>query len=299
VDRVSSAAKTTGTGGGSAAARARRPILGPTAVGSDPVRVLKLAWALAVSDFKLRFFGSMLGYVWQLMRPLLLFGILFVVFSEFLDFGGGVPFYPVSLLLGIVLFTFFSDATGGAVRSIVLRENLMRKVEFPRLAVPLATVLTASFNLALNLIPVVVFLLLSGGSLRLTWLELPVILGALMVLALGLGMTLSVLFVRYRDVEPIWDVVLQALFYGAPIFYTGQLVAEKTSETVAQLIMLNPFAAILQQARYAMIDPGHESAAAAVGGTAMLLIPAAIVAFVVIGGALLFRRRAPFIAEEL
>jgi ABC-2 type transport system permease protein len=278
---------------------ARKPILGPTAVGGDPMRVLKLGWALAVADFKLRFFGSVLGYVWQLMRPLLLFGILFVVFSEFLDFGGGVPFYPVSLLLGIVLFTFFSDATAGAVRSLVMRESLMRKIEFPRLAVPLATVLTASFNLALNLIPVVVFLLLSGGSVRLTWLELPVILGILMAFSLGIGMVLSVLYVRYRDVEPIWDVALQAMFYGAPIFYTGQLVAEKTSDTVAELIMLNPFAAILQQARYAMIDPAHESAGAAVGGAGMLLIPAAVVVLVVAGGALLFRRRAPRIAEEL
>ncbi len=292
-------AKTSAADAGSAALPPRRPILGPTAVGSDPLRVLKLAWRLAVADFKLRFFGSMLGYLWQLMRPLLLFGILFVVFSEFLDFGGDVPFYPESLLLGIVLFTFFSDATGGAVKSLVLRESLMRKIEFPRLAVPLSTVLTASFNLALNLIPVVAFLLLSGGRVRVTWLELPIILGVLMLFALGLGMTLSVLYVRYRDIEPIWDVVLQAMFYGAPIFYTGQLVAEKTSETVAQIIMLNPFAAILQQARYAMIDPAHESAAAAVGGTALLLIPAGIIVFVVLGGALLFRRRAPRIAEEL
>ena len=277
----------------------RKPILGPTAVGSDPARVFRLAWRLAVADFKLRFFGSVLGYVWQLMRPLLLFGILFVVFSEFLDFGGDVPFYPVALLLGIVLFTFFSDATGGSVRSLVLRESLMRKIEFPRLAVPLATVMTASFNLALNLIPVFVFLLASGGSFRITWLELPLILGVLMAFALGIGMVLSVLYVRYRDVEPIWDIVLQAMFYGTPIFYTGQLVAEKTSETVAQLIMLNPFAALLQQARYAVIDPGHESAAAAVGGADMLLIPAAIVTFVLVGGFLLFRARAPHIAEEL
>ncbi|HEX2084202.1 MAG TPA: ABC transporter permease [Solirubrobacteraceae bacterium] len=281
------------------ATTSRTPILGPTAVGSDPGRLLRLAWALAVADFKLRFFGSVLGYVWQLMRPLLLFGILFVVFSEFLDFGDDVPFYPSALLLGIVLFTFFSDATGGSVRSLVLRESLMRKIEFPRLAVPLATIMTASFNLALNLIPVFVFLVASGGTARLSWLQLPLILGVLMAFSLGIGMVLSILYVRYRDVEPIWDIVLQAMFYGTPIFYTGQLVAEKTSETVAQLIMLNPFAAILQQARHAVIDPAHESAAAAVGGTALLLIPAALVALVIVGGYALFRRRAPRIAEEL
>ncbi|HEV2812644.1 MAG TPA: ABC transporter permease [Solirubrobacteraceae bacterium] len=278
---------------------ARRPILGPSATGGDLRRVLRLSWMLAVADFKLRFFGSVLGYLWQLMRPLLLFGILFVVFSEFLDFGGGVPFYPVALLLGIVLFTFFSDATGGGVRALVQRENLVRKIEFPRLAVPLATVMTASLNLLLNLIPVVIFLVASGGRVRASWIQIPLILLVLLAFSLGIAMILSVLFVRYRDVEPIWDVVLQAMFYGTPIFYTGQIVAEKTSETVAELIMLNPFAAILQQARHAMIDPAHESAATAVGGAPMLLIPGAVILLTVAGGFLFFSRRAPLIAEEL
>jgi ABC-2 type transport system permease protein len=282
-----------------ASGRTPTPIIGPSALGTDPRRLLRLTWALAVTDFKLRFFGSVLGYLWQLMRPLMLFGILFVVFSEFLDFGEDVPLYPVALLLGIVLFSFFSDATGGCVRSLVLRENLVRKIEFPRLAIPLATVLTALFNLALNLIPVFVFLVASGGDVRRTWLELPLIIAVLTVFTLGIGMLLSVLFVRYRDVEPIWDVVLQAMFYGTPIFYTGQIVAEKTSETVAELIMLNPFAALLQQARHALIDPKHESAAAAVGGIEMLAIPALAVVLAAVVGFTVFRRRAPKIAEEL
>ncbi len=279
--------------------RTGTPIIGPSALGTDWRRLLRLSWALAVTDFKLRFFGSVLGYLWQLMRPLMLFGILFVVFSEFLDFGEDVPFYPVALLLGIVLFTFFSDATGGCVRSLVLRENLVRKIEFPRLAVPLATVMTALFNLVLNLLPVFVFLLASGGDVRRTWLQLPIIIAVLTFFALGIGMLLSVMFVRYRDVEPIWEVVLQAMFYGTPIFYTGQIVAEKTSETVAELIMLNPFAALLQQARHALIDPQHESAAAAVGGVEMLAIPAGVVVLAIVVGFVVFRRRAPKVAEEL
>jgi ABC-2 type transport system permease protein len=276
------------------------PIKGPSALGNDPGRLLRLTWALAVTDFKLRFFGSALGYLWQLMRPLMLFGVLYVVFSEFLAFGSDVRFYPVSLLMGIVLFSFVSEATAQSVRSIVLRENLVRKIEFPRLAVPLATVLTALFNLGLNLIPVVVFLLAAGGQVRWSWLEFPLLIAVLTLFVLGLSMLLSALFVRYRDIEPIWDVILQVMFYATPIFYTLQAVTSKTgSDTVAHAMMLNPFAAVLQQARHAVIDPSHISAAAAIGGTGLLLLPGLIVLVILAVGAKVFAREAPKIAEQL
>ena len=144
-----------------------RPIKGPSALGSDPRRLPQLTWMLATTDFKLAFFGSALGYLWQLMRPLLLFGVIYAVISSVLGKVASVPFYPVALLLGIVLFNFYSESTGGGVTSLVLRENLVRKIEFPRLAVPLATVLTALFNLTLNLVPVFIFLLAEGGRPRL------------------------------------------------------------------------------------------------------------------------------------
>jgi ABC-2 type transport system permease protein len=276
------------------------PIKGPSALGSDPRRLLRLTWALAVTDFKLRFFGSALGYLWQLMRPLMLFGVLYLVFSEFLAFGSDVRFYPVSLLLGIVLFSFVSEATAQSVRSIVMRENLVRKIEFPRLAVPLATVLTALFNLGLNLIPVVVFLLAAGGEVRWSWLEFPLLIAVLTLFVLGLSMLLSALFVRYRDIEPIWDVVLQVMFYGTPIFYTLKAVINKTgSETVAHLILLNPFAAVLQQARHAVIDPSHVSAASAIGGAGNLVLPGLVVLVTLVVGAVVFAREAPKIAEQL
>jgi ABC-2 type transport system permease protein len=275
------------------------PIKGPSALGTDAARFFRLTWALATTDFKLRFFGSALGYLWQLVRPLMLFGVLYVVFSEFLKFGGSERFYPAALLLGIVMFSFLSEATAGSTRSLVNRENLVRKVEFPRLAVPLATVLTALFNLALNLIPVFVFLLAAGGTPRWSWLELPFLVALLATLCVGLAMLLSALFVRYRDVEPIWDVVLQITFYATPIFYTAATVAEKASPTVAHIMMCNPFAAILQQTRHALIDPSHVSAATAIGGTARLLIPLGIIALAVAIGARVFVKRAPLIAEEL
>lgn len=274
------------------------PIKGPSALGSDPRRFVRLTWALATTDFRLRFFGSALGYLWQLMRPLMLFGVLYAVFSQ-LGFGGGVEYYPIALLLGIVLFTFVSEATNQSVRSLSNRENLVRKIEFPRLAVPMATVLTALFNLALNLVPVFVFLLAAGAPVRWTWLELPILVVALGLFVLGLSMLLSVLFVRYRDVEPIWDVVLQIMFYASPIFYTASIVRDKASEGVLRLMMCNPFGAVVQQARHAIIDPSHESAASAMGGVAWLLVPLAVTVVLCLIAYRVFDRAAPRIAEDL
>jgi ABC-2 type transport system permease protein len=274
------------------------PIKGPTALGSDPRRLWNLAGTMAVSEFKLRYFGSSLGYLWSLMRPLLLFGILYAVFTQIVRVGADVEFYPVALLLGVVLFSFVSESTGGALTSLVDREALIRKVEFPRLAVPLSTVLTALMNVGLNLIAVVVFLLASGGAVRWSWLEIPLLLGALALLAGGAGMLLSVLFVRFRDVKPIWDVALQVLFYASPIFYPIEAVAQR-NETLAHLLMLNPFAAILQQARHAMIAPSHPSAAEAIGGGWAILAPIAIGVAIVWVGFVAFYRAAPRIAEQL
>lgn len=277
------------------------PVPGPSATGGDWHRLRHLTWTLATTDFKLKFFGSVLGYLWQIMRPLLLFGVLFLVFSVFLDLGAGLEFYPAALLLGIVLFTFLSESTSGSVRSLVTRETLVRKVQFPRLAVPLSVCLTAVFNLGLNLIPVLVFLLALGGTPMWSWLELPFLAAGLGVFALGLSMALSALFVRYRDVEPIWDVVLQATFYASPVIYPiNQLLDNPQYETLGHwLVRLNPFAAILQQARHSFISPTHMSAAEAVGGTAWLLVPTAIVLVVIVVGYRVFKREAPRVAEEL
>jgi ABC-2 type transport system permease protein len=281
-----------------AAAPPGRRVLGPTALGDDPRRLWHLTRTLAVTDFKLRFFGSVLGYLWQLVRPLLLFGVLYVVFTEVVRLGSGVEYYPVALLLGIVLYSFVSEATSGALTSLVDRENLIRKIEFPRLAVPMASVMTALFNLGLNLVVVFVFLIAAGVDVRWSWLELPLLLAALVVFAAGLGLLLSSLYVTLRDMRPIWDVVLQVMFYASPIFYPIDVVIEE-NQTLATLIMCNPFAVILQQARHALIAPSHPSAAEAIGDPALLLIPLAIAVLVVAAGYRRFSRTAPRIAEAL
>jgi ABC-2 type transport system permease protein len=274
----------------------RRPIKGPSALGDDPRRALYLSVALAVTDFKLRFFGSILGYFWQLVRPLLLFGVLYLVFTHFVRIGAGVEFYPVLLLENIVLYTFFAEGTG-AVTSLVDREGLVRKVQFPLLAIPVAAVLLAGFNMVLNGLAVLVFALASGVEVRASWLEMPLLLMALGTFVLGLAMLLSALYVRFRDVKPIWEVVLQLFFYGTPIIYAIETIG--ISDHLKELIMLNPLAAIIQQARHAVLDPSAPSAADAVGGAVHLLIPAGIVVGVFALGLWFFNREAPVVAEEL
>ncbi len=270
-----------------------RPITGPTALGSDPGRFLRLTWTLAITDFRLKFYGSVLGYLWQLMRPLLLFGVLYVVFTQFVRLGTGVKFYPVVLLMGIVLYTFVSEAISGCVAALVDREPLLRKVDFPRMVVPCAVVLTALMNLALNLVAVGVFAAASGVALHSTLWQVPLIFAVLAVLALGAGLLASALFVRYRDVQPISDVVLQMLFYGSPIIYTVELVPDD----LRPWVFLNPFAVVNQAMRHAAIDPSAAGAFGASGWQPFAALTLVVLLFVV--GFTVFRRRAPYVAEDL
>ncbi|MDW5593667.1 ABC transporter permease [Conexibacter stalactiti] len=271
-------------------------IPGPVAIGVDAKRFFNLTRTLAVTEFKLRFFGSALGYLWQLMRPLLLFGVLYVVFTQVLKFESDSEFYPVALLSGVVIFTFLSECTTTAVTSLVDREPLVRKVQFPRLVIPLSVVATGLMNLALNTVVVVVFLLISGGSVLLTWLEIPIILVLLALFSAAISTLLSALYVRYRDVRPVWDVLLQMMFYGTPIFYTIDVI---NNTTIERLMLVNPLAALIQQFRHAVIDHSHPSIVEAGGGWLFVLAPAGVLTLLVVVGYRYFNREAPRIAEDL
>ena len=274
-----------------AAARYR----GPSALGEDLRRFWSLTYTLAATDFKLRFFGSALGYLWSLARPLLLFGTLYVVFTEIVRFGDGVKHYPVYLLSSIVLFTFFAETTSRGVTSLVERENLLRKIRFPRLVIPLSVALHSLFNLGLNLIVVFVLVFASGITPTLDWIQIPLLILMLVIFTTGVTMLLSALYVRFRDVEPIWEVGLQLLFYGSPVIY----VIDTMPASVRELAMFNPIAAVLTQWRHAVIDQSAPTAGTAIGGIEYLVIPAAIVATIFALGLWVFARETPRIAENL
>jgi ABC-2 type transport system permease protein len=270
----------------------------PSALSGDWRRTVYLAFTLAVTELKVRFFDSALGYLWSLMRPLLFFGVLYLVFSQLIPLGDEIEFYPVVLLMGIVLYTFVSEATGDAVESMVKHESLIRRVAFPRLVIPLAVTVTAAFNLLMNLIVVLGFMAINQVPIRWTWLELPFLLGLLIVMALGIALLLSVLYVRFRDIKPIYGVFLQALFYMTPILYPIEAIIKRYPE-MAKWVMCNPLAAVNQQVRYAMLDPTAPSAAAAIGGVWRLLVPLGIIGALFAAGLVCFARMAPRIAEEL
>jgi ABC-2 type transport system permease protein len=273
-------------------------VTGPAALSGSPIRFVHLTLMLAVTDWKLRFYGSALGYVWSLLRPLLLFGMLLFVFSEIVRIGGDVEDYPVVLLVGVVLFSYFSEVTGDAVESVLDREQLVRKVSFPRMVVPLSVTLAGSFSLLLNLAAATVLVLAVGVEPRLSWLLLPIPLVCLIVLATGVAMLLSALYVPYRDVRPIWDVVTQGLFYATPIFYPVEFLIGQ-SELLTKLVMASPLAVIVVETRRLVLGPQSIGAAEAVGSDAFLLIPLAILVAIAVAGFVVFNRMAPRAAEQL
>jgi ABC-2 type transport system permease protein len=268
---------------------------GPSAFGDDLRRFVNLTLTLATTDFKLRYFGSVLGYFWSLARPLMFFGVLYVVFTQVFRFGEGVEFYPVYLLSSIVLWSFFIETTNGCVGCLLVREGLLRKMRFPRLVIPLSVALTALFNLGMNFIAVLAFALISGVEIRWTWLELLPLVALLATLAVGIGMLLSALYVRFRDIQPIWEVVAQILFYGSPILY----VSAEYERWEHAAVTFNPIAAILTQMRRAFLDPTAPGAQTAAGSAVRLLIPLAIIAATFALGLWFFNREAPRIAEHL
>jgi ABC-2 type transport system permease protein len=267
----------------------------PTVLGEDARRFWNLTWTLATTDFKLRFYGSALGYAWTLVRPFAFFGVIWFVFAEIVGAGNNVKNYPAYILMSLTLYQYFSGIVAASLSCLVDRQNLLRKIRFPRLVIPLAVTLQALFDLGMTLLAVFVFLIFLGVYPTWSWLEMIPLVGILTVFATGLGLLLSVLFVRFRDIQPIWDVAGQMLFYASPILY----VATSVPEAYQRPFLANPIAAVLTQMRHAVVDPGAATAAEAIGGAGRLLIPLGIVVGVAAIGIWAFVREAPQVAENL
>jgi ABC-2 type transport system permease protein len=274
-----------------------REVRGPSALGGGSRRFFDLLWLMSVTEFKRVYFGTVLGYVWSLVRPLALFGVLLFVFTKVFKIGSETAeHYPVLLLMGIVLFTFFQESTTNGVTSVVTQEGVVRKTQFPRLVIPLATVVTGAFNFGLNLVIVLAFVLAFGVTPAWTWLLFPFVVAVLFVFTSAVSMMLSVLYVRFRDVAIIWMVFAQALFYATPVLYP---VEAFENETYEHLLMINPLAVIFEQARVWVLEPDAPTAVDAAGGVLGLLPAAAIFVGVCAIGVWTFSRQAPRIAEDL
>lgn len=251
---------------------------------------------LVKSDFKLRYQGSALGYLWSLLRPLFLFVTLYVVFAKFLGAGEGIPHYPQYLLLGILLWNYFAEVTSGSVGAIVGKGDLLRKINFPKYVVILSGSFSAFINLMITFVVLGIFMVI--GDVTLTWHALFIfpLIAELFVFSIAMAFFLSALFVRFRDVSYIWEVIMQAAFYATPILYKFDIVPHH----IAKFLILNPMAQIIQDARYALITPKTTTIYNVYDGDRWIwAIPLGITAIVAVTGALYFRARSKYFAEEV
>lgn len=252
---------------------------------------------LVRTDFKLRYQGSALGYAWSVLRPLLLFGILYVIFALVIKSGDGIPHFPVYLLLGIVLWTFFTDMTTQSLGSIVGRGDLIRKISIPRWTIVLSSSMLALINLGLNMIVVAVVMVINGVPLMQTALLLPLIILEIYIFALGVSFFLAAAFVKFRDLGFIWEVVVQMGFYLTPILYAMSIVPERFQK----IQLMNPVAQAMQDARYVLVS--HNEKVVTVWRVFdngwYALIPLAVVVGSLIVGVLYFHSKQDSFAENL
>lgn len=253
---------------------------------------------LTKTDFKLRYQGSVLGYLWALLRPLMMFAILYIVFAKLLRFGGDVPHYPVYLLCGTTMWSFFTECTSQGIQAIVNRGDLLRKISFPKYIVVVSATLTAVINMLINLLVIIIFALINDVTPSLSWfLVIPAIF-QLYLLSLGIAFLLGSINVKYRDITSIWDVLTQALFYAVPIIYPISMVAD-SSVIAAKVILANPISQAIQDIRFSLIT--HETITTwnYFGNVFLSFIPVIITLTLLVVGSLVFRKKSKFFAEEV
>ncbi len=253
---------------------------------------------LVITDFKLRYKGSVLGYVWTLLKPLSLFVVMYIVFIHFLKFGAGEPHFAVALLLGIVFWNYFTEVTMNGMSAIVGKGDLMRKLNFPRYVIVVAGSFSAFINLVINLAVVLVLIVINGVDLSSRiFLMIPIVI-ELFAFSLGVAFLLAALFVKLRDINYIWELLLQVGFYATPIFYPISMITN-VSLDAAKIALLNPMAQMIQDARYAVISPTTETVWSIFDMSWHTMIPIAIVVTVTVLSAWYFRHASPGFAEDV
>ncbi len=253
---------------------------------------------LVITDFKLRYQGSVLGYLWSLLKPLLLFFILYMVFVRFLRFGSDVEHFPVYLLLGIVLWGFFNEATVQGMNAIIGRGDMIRKINFPKYIIVISSTISALINLVINLLVVFAFILINGVDIKTTILLIPLNILELYVLALAIAFFLSAVMVKYRDIGYIWEVILQGAFYATPIIYPVSMVMAY-NPTAAKILMLNPVAQVIQDARYNMVTHQTVTTGSLISNPWVAAIPFIIIFIMIIVAGQYFRKSSKHFAENI
>ena len=259
---------------------------------------------LVKTDFKLRYQGSVLGMMWSVLKPLMLFAIMYIVFVRFLKFGANITHFAVSLLLAQTLWGFFQETASQGMMAIVGRGDLLRKIKFPKYIVVVSSSVSAFINLAISLVIVALFMLINGVPLRWTMLIFPIVVVELYIFSLGVAFILSSMYVKFRDICHIWDVFMQMWFYMTPIIYPISMIANAGTPammTIAKVIMLNPMAQIIQDARYTLVGK-TDTVWSLIGSgpwSLLKLIPVLSVIAIFVLGVVIFKRASKTFTEEL
>lgn len=253
---------------------------------------------LVITEFKLRYQGSVLGYLWSLLKPLFTFVILYFVFVYFLRIGSDIPHWPVALLLGIVLWNFFSEVTNNGLGAIVGRGDVLRKINFPKYVVVLASSVSALINLVLNMVVIVAFMAINGVGISFGAFLSPLFILEIFAFGIGIALILSALYVRLRDLNYIWEIIMQAMFYASAVIYPISFVVDRNSD-IAQLILLNPVSQAIQDARHYLISPENPTLGMIAHNNLWYLVPIAIVVLTGVIGVIIFKKRSPYFAEEV
>lgn len=255
------------------------------------------------TDFKLRYQGSILGIAWSALKPLMLFFVMYLVFVQFLKVDDkAIPNYPVVLLLGISVWSFVGEATSGSIGAVIENSGLIRKINMPKYLIVLQKLVSAAINLGINLVIVIVFAFIVGIHFTFNVFFVPFILLELFILVFAISLILSTLFVRFRDIGPIWEVFLQILFYATPIIWPFSyiLVHSSIPGWVTKLILINPFAQIIQDIRFNLLAPIPQLQTVwnQIHQWYIAIIPILIVIILFVVASLYFRKRSKTFAEE-
>lgn len=256
-----------------------------------------LIWQMVVADFRVKYQGSVLGYLWTLLKPIFMFGILYFVFTVAFPLGKGIEYYPAYLILGLVMWNFFIEAVVMGMGSIIGHGDMIRKVSIPKYTIVLSSTVMALINFVLNLSVVVIVMLLVKVNLSWNAIYFPLVILELFIFSTGLGFLLSALLVKFRDMTNIWDIVSQALFYLSPLLWLPHVIADK-SEKILKLLMLNPLAQIVQDARWSLITDQTQTPYSVNGLFLGRILPISFVILLAIVSYVYFHKRSKYFAEE-
>jgi ABC-2 type transport system permease protein len=260
------------------------------------LRVLRVVGAI---DFKARYTDAALGYVWSVVKPLAYFGVLWLVFAHLLRTANQTEDFTLYLLIGLLLFLFFVDSVGIMLPSIVQGGMTLRRLAFDPILIPLSASVAIGITFLLNVSAFSVFAIYQRIDPRIEWFLVVPLFVELYVFTIALGLLLSALYVRFRDVGQVWELTAQLLLFACAIFYPIGILPDWAQKVA----FLNPFVQIMQDMRLVLLGrasgPYDVSAETVYAGYGGRFVPIVIVVLLVLAAIAFFRREGRYFAERL